>query len=129
MATVSESVGCYEANFIFGALVLLAISFEGFLLARATGATEEEMDERQLSQMSLYDRGELAVKKGWLAAERWDEAQVLRRVRNKTIHPGAYVRHLREQPDVDLSGLADYPRLLQVVQAAGHDIRARFGRE
>ena len=129
MTTVQESKLCHEADAPHAALIMLAASFEAALLGQVV-AHEDELKAKQEwpaapSHLHLRQLTKLALKMGWLTeAVRAKVDAILNNARTMAAHPGAYVRGLRQVPELDLADPSGYLALLAVVTQATADLAA-----
>ncbi len=66
--------------------------------------------------MHLQELASLAGNRGWLTDPAADEVvEVLNKVRTMSAHPGAYVRGMREAPDLDLRVAEGYETCHRIV--------------
>ena len=133
MTTVQESKLCHEADAPHATLIMLAASFEAALLGQVV-AHEDELKAKQEwpaapSHLHLGQLTKLALKMGWLTESAGANVDaILNNARTMAAHPGAYVRGLRQVPELDLADPFGYLTLLAVVTQATADLAATVAR-
>ena len=108
---LNEALICHKAGAPLSALAMLAGAFEGALLAAVVAGQDEfaaaGRPQPRPSKLHLSQLAAVARDAGWLSDEVSDEVvQILNQVRTMAVHPGAFVRGMRQVPDDDFD-LAD----------------------
>jgi lambda repressor-like predicted transcriptional regulator len=120
ITTLEESKLCHEAGAPHATLVMLGASLEAVLLGLVI-AKEDEVRAKELwpkapSRMHLLELTKLALNMGWLtAAARTNADSVLNTARTMAAHPGAYVRGVRQIPELDLGNPDGYQAVSDIV--------------
>jgi len=126
---LDESLRCHQAGAPHAALVLLAGAFEATLLGMVV-AHEDELRAAELwparpSVLHLTELATLARRAGWLPESVTAEVvDVLNKVRTMAAHPGAYVRAIRQVPELDLADPAGYATVFDIVLRASRALFA-----
>jgi len=121
---IQESTRCRDAGCPLAALVMLASAFEatllGMIVAQEDGLRSGSAWPSRPSRMHLRDLAELAGRRGWLAEDSVGETvEVLNDARTMAVHPGAYVRGIRQmEDDFDLTAPEGYAASLDIVMRA-----------
>jgi hypothetical protein len=110
-SSLDEALTCRKAGATLAALAMLAGAFEGALLAAVVAGQDELAAAHQPqpcpSRLHLSELVAAARSAGWLSDSISDEVvQILNTVRTMAVHPGAFVRGMRQIPDDDYD-LAD----------------------
>ena len=125
MTAVQESKRCHDANAPHAALLMLAVSFEAALLGLIVAHVPDHETEKHPkhpwavapSHLHLADLTKVAVEMGWLTeSARTKVDAVLIPARTMVAHPGAYVRGLRQVPELDLGDPVGYVDVLGIVE-------------
>jgi hypothetical protein len=126
---LDESIRCHAVGAPHAALVLLAGAFEATLLGMVV-AHEDELRAgggwpARPSVLHLAELAGLARGAGWLPGPVTAEVvEVLNKAPTMAAHPGAYVRAVRQVPELDLTDPAGYAAVYDIVLRAS---RALFG--
>lgn len=108
---LNEALTCHKAGAPLAALAMLAGAFEGALLAAVVAGQDElaaaGRPQPRPSRLHLAELVAVAREAAWLSGEISDDvAQILNKIRTMAVHPGAFVRGMRQVPDDDYD-LAD----------------------
>ena len=137
-ANLQEALTCHGGGAPLAALAMLAGAFEGALLAAVVAGQEQfaaaGRPQPRPSKLHLAQLARVARDAGWLSDEVSDEVvQTLNQVRTMALHPGAFVRGMRQFPDDDFD-LADpagfdavYDLVYRASQHLAHATVASFG--
>jgi hypothetical protein len=131
---IEESQRCHRADCQLAALVMLAAAFESVLLGMVIAHEENLRADGQWpaqpSKMHLRELADLARKRGWLTDPATDQVvEVLNKARTMAAHPGAYVRGMRQAPDLDLRVPEGYEVCHRIVVDACQQLSAATERE
>lgn len=133
-AHIEESRLCHRAGCQLAALVMLAATFEsvllGMVIAHEGNLRADGLWPAQPSKMHLRELADLATKRGWLADPATDQVvEVLNKTRTMAAHPGAYVRAMRQVPDLDLRAPESFGVCHRIVVDACQQLSKAVGRE
>jgi|SRR5215472_13535289 len=133
-AYLEESRGCHQAGCRLAALVMVAAAFEsvllGMVIAHEENLCADSQWPAQPSRMHLKELTDLARKRGWLTDPATDQVvEVLNKSRTMAAHPGAYVRGMRQTPDLDLRVSEGYEVCHRIVVDACELLSAAIQRE
>ncbi len=129
VTNLDESLRCHAAAAPHAALASLAGAFEAVLLGMVV-AHEDELRAAghwpaQPSFLHLAELAELTHRAGWLPATVTTEViDILSKVRTMAAHPGAYVRAVRQVPELDLADPAGYATVYDIVLRASRGLFA-----
>jgi hypothetical protein len=131
---ISESRRCHDAGSPLAALVMLTTAFEAVLLGMVITyedqlRADEQMPKRP-SRVHLDELSRLAQARGWLTEPAMDEVlEILNKSRTMAAHPGAYVRALRQVPELDLRASEGWEVCYGVVVKACEQLSAALKRD
>jgi hypothetical protein len=133
-AHIDESRRCYQADCQLAALVMLAAAFEAVLLGMVIVHVENlragDQWPAEPSKMHLKQLADLARKRGWLNGPATDDVvELLNKIRTMAAHPSAYVRGMRQGPDLDLRVPEGYDVCHSIVVDACEQLSAATRRE
>jgi hypothetical protein len=134
LAYVEESRRCHQTGCQLAALVMLAAAFESVLLGMVIAHEENLRADGQWppqpSKVHLQELADLARKRLWLTDPAMDQVVgVLNKVRTMAAHPGAYVRGMRQVPDLDLRVPEGYEACFDIVVDACEQLFAATKQE
>ena len=126
LSNFSEALTCHKAGAPMAALAMLAGAFEGALLAAVVAGQDHfaaaGRPQLRPSRLHLAELVAIALDAGWLSEEISGRiVQILNQVRTMAVHPGAFVRGMRQVTDEGFD-LAD-PAGFEVVYDLVYGVR------